>query len=188
MSLSTQEITYGLSLRALEWQWVVKTTVDQATSLAPRNAGPHVGPFASAHMCSLALRHLDKCLELMLKTWHDWTAEQKTAFNEYRHLYHATNKDLRDALEHEEDRFSGGHDGPYSNKAYEGNDFSPPAIKTKRTERLLSVYVLDQWYDIGEAAEAATNTKLYNTLIDVCERLSPAATTPGDYRHDHLLF
>ena len=118
----------------------------------------------------LALRHLDKCLELMLKTWDDWTAEQKTAFCEYRRLYHATTKDLRDALEHEEDRFSGGHDGPHSNKAYEGNDFSPPAIQTKRPERLIRIYVLDQWYDIGEAAEAAT--KLHDTLIDVCDRLS----------------
>ena len=135
-----------------------------------------MGPFASAHMCSLALRHLDKCLELMLKTWDDWTAEQKTPFCEYRRLYHATTKDLRDALEHEEDRFSGGHDGPHSNKAYEGNDFSPPAIQTKRPERLIRIYVLDQWYDIGEAAEAAT--KLHDTLIDVCDRLSPAATTP----------
>ena len=178
MSLSAQEITYGLSLRALEWQWVVKTTVDQATSLAPRNAGPQMGPFASAHMCSLALRHLDKCLELMLKTWHDWTAEQKTAFCEYRRLYHAKTKDLRDALEHEEDRLSRSPGSPFSDKAYEGNDFSPPAIKTKRTERLLSIYVLDQCYDIGEATEAAT--KLYDTLIDVCDRLSPAATTPGD--------
>ena len=65
----------------------------------------------------------------------------------------------------------------YSDKAYEGNDFSPPAIKTERTERLLSIYVLDQWHDVGKAAEAAAN--LYETLIGVCDRLFPCGYESG---------
>ena len=178
MALSDSEIAYGLSVRALGWLGIVKITVDQATSLAPRDTVPHADQFALTHMCALALWHFDKCLGLMLKTCKHFTAVERTVFDEYNHLYFEGNKDLRDALEHEEDRFSGMLSRNYSDKAYEGNDFSPPAIKTKRTERLLSIYVLDQWHDVGKAAEAAAN--LYYTLIGVCDRLSHAATSPGD--------
>jgi hypothetical protein len=154
---------HGLVVRAGLWEWAI----ERLSNAAAENK------MYDAHMCALALDHLNRCIDSISKRKPALTREEEKLLQTFSEACKKANiKGLRDALEHEEDRFSGDRLGwRYQNRIYQGEDASPPTIYSKGS-RLRRIYILDVWYEIGEAADAAI--ALRDVLLALAERTGPA--------------
>lgn len=160
---------HGLVVRAGVWVWAI----ERLSNAAAENR------MYDAHMCALALDHLKRCIDSIKKRNPALTPEEEKLLKVFSDACKKANiKDLRDALEHEEDRFSGDRLGQrYQNRIYQGEDAGAPAIAWDSiTNRLRSIYVLGVSYEIGEAADAAI--ALRDTLLELAERTGPWQTMP----------
>lgn len=160
---------HGLVVRAGVWVWAI----ERLSNAAAENR------MYDAHMCALALDHLKRCIDSIKKRHHALTPEEEKSLKIFSDACKKANiKDLRDALEHEEDRFSGDRlKQQYKNRIYEGEDAGAPAIGwDSKTNRLRSIYVLGVSYEIGEAADAAI--ALRDILLELAERTGPWKTMP----------
>jgi hypothetical protein len=160
---------HGLVVRAAVWVWAI----ERLSNAAVENR------MYDAHMCALALDHLKRCIESIRKRKPALTREERNLLKIFSDACKKANlKDLRNALEHEEDRFSGDSLGRRrQNRIYQGEDAGPPAIGwDSRTNRLRSIYVLGVSYEIGEAADAAI--ALRDILLELAERTGPWKTMP----------
>jgi hypothetical protein len=117
-------------------------------------------------MCALALHHLKLCLDSILRRNAPLLSGDRELIAEYLTAYRDSNvKELRDALEHEEERFSGDGRG-HRDKVYEGDNDGAPVIMS-RADRLDSIYVLGQRYRISEVVRTAI--ALNRPLLDLTD-------------------
>jgi hypothetical protein len=164
---------HGLVVRAGVWVWAI----ERLSNAAAENR------MYDAHMCALALDHLRRCVDSIKNRDPALTPEEKKLLKIFNGACEKANiKDLRDALEHEEDRFSGDRPGKRRQSiVYQGEDAGAPAIAwDSRTNRLRWIYVLGVRYEIGEAAEAAI--ALRDILLELAERTGPWKTVPTQCR------
>jgi hypothetical protein len=160
---------HGLVVRAGFWV----RAIERLSNAAAENQ------IYDAHMCALALDHLKRCIDSIMRRYPGLAPEAKKLFKVFSDACKKANiKDLRDALEHEEDRFSGDRLGKRrQNKIYQGEDAGAPAIAwALRTNQLRSIYVLGVSYEIGEAADAAI--ALRDILLELAERTGSWKTMP----------
>ena len=161
--MDKRTLLHGLVVRAIGWVWAI----ERLSNAAAENK------MYDAHMCALALDHLKRCIDSIWKRNPPLTPEEEKLLKAFSDACEkAKIKDLRDALEHEEDRFSGDRLERHPNRIYRGEDFSPPEIAwDSTTNRLRRIYVLDFRYEIGEAADAAI--ALREVLSELAERTVP---------------
>jgi hypothetical protein len=151
---------HGLVVRAVGWVGAIERLSNAAVE----------NKMYDAHMCALALHHLKRCVDFIKKRRPPTTVEGKRLLKAFTDACRKANiQRLRNALEHEEQHFYGSARDPNMN--YRGEDFSPPAIAYSKTKRLRRIYILDVWYEIGEAADAAI--ALEGTLLELAERTWP---------------
>ena len=152
---------HGLVVRAGVWVWAI----ERLSNAAAENK------MYDAHMCALALYHLKRCKDSIWKLNPPLTPEEKKLLKAFSDACEkAKLNELRNALEHEEEHFSGGR--PRRRTTCQGEDAGPPAIAWDSiTKRLRWIYVLGVRYPIEEAADAAI--ALGDVLLELAERTGP---------------
>lgn len=163
---------YGLVVRAGVWV----CAIDRLSNAEAESR------LYDAHMCALALDHLKRCIDSISKRDPDLTPDEQNLLQTFTDACNkAKIKELRNALEHEEDRFSGDRQERYPHQIYQGEDAGAPAIAwDSLTHRLRWIYVLDARYEVGEAVERAVS--LNKLLLELAQRTFDA-NEPTDQQY-----
>ena len=119
-----------------------------------------------AHVTALALAHLNQCLDHARRTNVELGRDLKPLIATFKEYYRLDRvRELRHALEHEEDRIAGRN--LRSNQAYGG-----PLVSTPTTghddDRLVHVRVLGEEFNISRCIDAALELRV--PLIQLATR------------------
>ena len=110
-----------------------------------------------AHACALALDHLDRHADYIIQLQTQLTIEERKLLDAFRDaIRNCRVVELRDTLEHEEDRVSGINMSRYQDKIHKGRDPGPPSPSWHSyNRRLYKLTVLDTDFDIEKAIDTA---------------------------------